>query len=96
MLKLACGGLSVDQPDPRGGAGSGVKTHERRKPRLVIKSHSFQEGFPQRELVDVKGVIQEMITLLRGEASRLLNFVHEELMEGLPKTRQYRVALQQV
>jgi PAS domain S-box-containing protein len=56
----------------------------------------FKKGVPQRELVDVKGVIQEMITLLRGEASRYSISIHEELMEGLPKIEADRVALQQV
>ncbi len=56
----------------------------------------FKKGVPQRELVDVKGVIQEMTTLLRGEASRYSISIHEELMEGLPKIEADRVALQQV
>jgi len=56
----------------------------------------FKKGVPQRELVDVKGVIQEMITLLRGEASRYSISIHAELMEDLPKIKADRVALQQV
>src|SRR5260370_17714271 len=56
----------------------------------------FKKGVPQRELVDVKGVIQEMTTLLRGEASRYSISIHEELMEGLPKIEADRLALQQV
>jgi PAS domain S-box-containing protein len=56
----------------------------------------FKKGVPQRELVDVKGVIQEMITLLRAEASRHSISIHAELMEGLPKIEADRVALQQV
>jgi len=56
----------------------------------------FKKGVPQRESVDVKGVIQEMITLLRGEASRYSISIHAELMEGLPKIEADRVALQQV
>jgi len=56
----------------------------------------FKKGVPQRELVDVKGVIQEMIALLRGEASRYSISIHAELMEGLPKIEADRVALQQV
>jgi PAS domain S-box-containing protein len=56
----------------------------------------FKKEVPQRELVDVKGIIQEMITLLRGEASRYSISTHEELMEGLPKIEADRVALQQV
>ena len=56
----------------------------------------FKKEVPQRELVDVKGVIQEMITLLRGEAGRYSISIHEELIEGLPKIEADRVALQQV
>jgi PAS domain S-box-containing protein len=56
----------------------------------------FKKGVPQRELVDVKEVIQEMITLLRGEAGRYSISIHAELMEGLPKIGADRVALQQV
>jgi PAS domain S-box-containing protein len=56
----------------------------------------FKKGVPQRELVDVKGVIQEMIALLRGEASRYSISIHAELLEGLPKIEADRVALQQV
>jgi PAS domain S-box-containing protein len=56
----------------------------------------FKKEVPLRELVDVKGVIQEMTTLLRGEASRYSISIHEELMEGLPKIEADRVALQQV
>jgi signal transduction histidine kinase len=56
----------------------------------------FKKGVPQRESVDVKGVIQEMIALLRGEAGRFSISIHAELMEGLPKIEADRVALQQV
>jgi PAS domain S-box-containing protein len=56
----------------------------------------FKKGVPQRESVDVKGVIQEMIALLRGEAGRYSISIHAELMEGLPKIEADRVALQQV
>jgi len=56
----------------------------------------FKKGVPQRELVDVKGIIQEMIALLRGEAGRYSISIQAELMEGLPKILADRVALQQV
>jgi signal transduction histidine kinase len=56
----------------------------------------FKKEVPLRELVDVKEVIQEMITLLRGEVSRYSISIHEELMGGLPKIEADRVALQQV
>ncbi len=56
----------------------------------------FKKDVPQRESVDVNGVIQEMIALLRSEASRYSISIHAELKEGLPKIMADRVALQQV
>jgi PAS domain S-box-containing protein len=56
----------------------------------------FKKDIPQRELVDVNGVIQEMITLLRSEASRYSISIHAELTERLPNIMADRVALQQV
>jgi PAS domain S-box-containing protein len=56
----------------------------------------FKKDIPQRELVDVNGVIQEMITLLRGEASRCSVSITAELTERLPNIMADRVALQQV
>jgi signal transduction histidine kinase len=56
----------------------------------------FKKDVPQRELIDINGVIQEMITLLRSEASRCLISIHAELTEGLPNIMADRVALQQV
>ena len=56
----------------------------------------FKKGTPQRELVDVNGVVQEMITLLRSEASRYSISIHSELTEGLPNIMADPVALQQV
>jgi PAS domain S-box-containing protein len=56
----------------------------------------FKKGAPQRELVDVNGVVQEMITLLRSEASRYSISIHAELTEGLPNIMADRVGIQQV
>ena len=56
----------------------------------------FKKDVPKRELVDVNGVIQEMIALLRSEASRRSISVHGDLAEGLPGIMADRVALQQV
>jgi signal transduction histidine kinase len=56
----------------------------------------FKKDVPQRELIDVNGVIQEMISLLRSEASRCSISIHAELTEGLPNIMADRVALQQV
>jgi PAS domain S-box-containing protein len=56
----------------------------------------FKKDVPRREAVDVNGVVQEMITLLRSEASRYSISIHAELTEGLPHIIADRVALQQV
>ena len=56
----------------------------------------FKKGSPQRELLDVNEVIQEMIGLLRSEASRYSISIHGELAGDLPKTMADRVQLQQV
>jgi signal transduction histidine kinase len=56
----------------------------------------FKKEAPQRESVDLNGVVQEMITLLRNEASRYSISIDAQLTEGLPKVMADRVALQQV
>jgi PAS domain S-box-containing protein len=56
----------------------------------------FKKEAPQRGLVDLNGVVQEMITLLRSEASRYSISIDAELAEGLPQVMADRVALQQV
>jgi PAS domain S-box-containing protein len=56
----------------------------------------FKKGVPQRELVDVNEIIQEMIVLLRSEASRCSISIRGELANDLPKTMADRVQLQQV
>src|SRR6266404_1323365 len=55
-----------------------------------------RKGSPQRELVDVKEVIQGLIVLLRGQITRYLISVRMELAEDLPQVRGDRVQLQQV
>ncbi len=56
----------------------------------------FKKDVPQRELVDVNGVIQEVIALLRSESNRYSVSIHSQLTEGLPDIMADRVALQQV
>jgi len=51
---------------------------------------------PQRELADVNGIIHEMLTLLKGEASEYSIAIRMELAAQLPKTMVDRVQLQQV
>src|SRR5271155_1849837 len=56
----------------------------------------FKKGAPQTSLVDVREVIQEMVVLLRGEASRHSVSIFTELSEDLPPVVADRVQLQQV
>jgi PAS domain S-box-containing protein len=56
----------------------------------------FKKDVPQRELVGLNGIIQEMIALLRNEASRYSISINAQLTEGLPDIMADRVALQQV
>jgi PAS domain S-box-containing protein len=56
----------------------------------------FQKGSLQLELVDVNEVIEEMIVLLRGEATRYSISVRTELASELPPVVGDRVQLQQV
>ncbi len=56
----------------------------------------FKKGTPQRELVDLNGVIREMIALLRSEATRYSISIRGELANDLPNIMADRVQLQQV
>jgi PAS domain S-box-containing protein len=56
----------------------------------------FKKGAPQRELVDVNELIQEMIALLRNEAARHSISIHSDLAADLPKVLADRIQLQQV
>jgi PAS domain S-box-containing protein len=56
----------------------------------------FQKGAPQQELVDVNEVIEEMIVLLHGEATRYSISLRTELAADLPQVMGDRVQLQQV
>jgi signal transduction histidine kinase len=56
----------------------------------------FKNEEPQREFVDINGVIQDMIALLRSEAARYSISIHSDLSDGLPKVMMERVGLQQV
>jgi len=56
----------------------------------------FKKGAPQTDLVDVSEVIQEMVVLLRSEASRHSVSILTELSEDLPRAMADRVQLQQV
>jgi C4-dicarboxylate-specific signal transduction histidine kinase len=56
----------------------------------------YKKSPPQRELVDVNGIIQEILTLLKCEADRYSVAMRTELTADLPKITVDRVQLQQV
>ena len=56
----------------------------------------FKKGLSQREAVDINEIIQEMIALLRSEASRYSISIKHELTRDLPRITGDRVQLQQV
>jgi C4-dicarboxylate-specific signal transduction histidine kinase len=56
----------------------------------------YRKSPPHRELVDVNGIIQEMLTLLKGEANRYSVAMRTELAAELPEIMVDRVQLQQV
>src|SRR5216683_2267587 len=56
----------------------------------------YKKSPPQHELVDVNGIIQEMLTLLKCEADRCSVAMRTELAADLPKIMVDRVQLQQV
>jgi PAS domain S-box-containing protein len=91
--------LGRDQPDvaeAREAASRIVKDVTRASDIISRIGLLFKKETPQRELLDVNEVIQEMIGLLRSEASRYSIEIHGELANDLPKTMADRVQLQQV
>src|SRR6202046_2618272 len=64
---------------------------------IIDRIRSFyKKSPPQRELVDVNGIIEEMLTLLKGEATRTSIAMCTDLSAELPKIMVDRVQLQQV
>jgi len=56
----------------------------------------YKKAPPQRELVDVNEIVDEMVVLLRGEANRYAISIHADLTANIPKIMADRVQLQQV
>ena len=68
-----------------------------RASEIINRIHLFfKKGTPEREPVDVNGVIREMIVLLRTEMARYSISVRTELAADLPEVMGDRVQLQQV
>jgi PAS domain S-box-containing protein len=64
---------------------------------IVDRNRSlYSRGRPQRELIDLNGIIREMVAILHGVANRHSISIHSELDPALPTTMADRVQLQQV
>jgi C4-dicarboxylate-specific signal transduction histidine kinase len=91
--------LGRDQPDlpeAREAAARIIKDVTRASD-IISRIHLlFKKGPPQRESLDVNELIQEMIALLRSEASRYSILIRDELASDLPNIMADRVQLQQV
>jgi PAS domain S-box-containing protein len=91
--------LSHDNPDldEMRVAATRMLRDAQRASAIVKRIRSrFEQGAPDRELVDINEVIQETVGLLRGEASRYKISVRTELAADLLQTIGDRVQLQQV
>jgi C4-dicarboxylate-specific signal transduction histidine kinase len=91
--------LGPDQPDVAGAREAAlriIKDATRASDIINRIRLLFKRGAPQRELLDVNEIIQEMIGLLHSEASRYSISIHGELADDLPKIMADRVQLQQV
>jgi len=91
--------LGRDQPDlveAREAASRIIKDATRAADIISRVRLLFEKGTPQQELVDVNEVIQEMIVLLRGEATANSISVRTDLAEDLPRVTGDRMQLQQV
>jgi PAS domain S-box-containing protein len=91
--------LARDQPDigeARESAARMVNAVTRASDIISRLRQLFKKGAPQTSLVDVSEVIQEMVVLLRSEASRHSVSILTELSEDLPRVMADRVQLQQV
>jgi PAS domain S-box-containing protein len=78
-------------------AAARIDKYGNRAAEIIDRIRSFyKKSPPQRELVDVNGIIQEMLTLLKGEADRYSVAMCTDLSAELPKIMVDRVQLQQV
>lgn len=91
--------LAREQPDigeARAAAARMVTAVTRAADIVSRLRQLFKKGAPQTNLVDVREVIQEMVVLLRSEATRHSVSILTELSEDLPRVVADRVQLQQV
>jgi PAS domain S-box-containing protein len=78
-------------------AAAKVDKYGNRAAEIIDRIRSlYKKSPPQRELIDVNGIIQELLTLLKGEAYRYSVAMRTDLSTELPKIMADRVQLQQV
>jgi PAS domain S-box-containing protein len=78
-------------------AAARIDKYGNRAAEIIDRIRSlYKKSPPQRELVDVNGIIREMLTLLKGEVDRYSVAMRSELAAALPKIMADRVQLQQV
>jgi PAS domain S-box-containing protein len=78
-------------------AATKIDKYGNRAAEIIDRIRSFyKKSPPQRELINVNGIVQEMLTLLKGEANRYSVAMHTELASELPTIMVDRVQLQQV
>ena len=78
-------------------AAARIDKYGNRAAEIIDRIRSFyKKSLPQRELVDVNGIIEEMLTLLKGEATRFSVATRTDLSAELPEIMVDRVQLQQV
>src|SRR5713101_3854156 len=93
------GWLAYEPPnlDRARAAATRIDKYGNRAAEIIDRIRSFyRKSPPLRELVDVNGIIQEMLTLLQGEANRNSVAMGTDLAAELPKIMVDRVQLQQV
>jgi PAS domain S-box-containing protein len=78
-------------------AATKIDKYGNRAAEIIDRIRSFyKKSPPRRELVDMNGIINEMLTLLNGEACRFSVAMRTELAAKLPEVMADRVQLQQV
>ena len=91
--------LAHDPPnlDRARAAAARIDKYGNRAAEIIDRIRSFyKKSSPQHELVDVNGVIEEILTLLKAETTRYPIVMRTELTAELPKIMADRVQLQQV
>jgi PAS domain S-box-containing protein len=74
-----------------------IDRYGKRAAEIIDRIRSFyRKSHSERELIDVNGIIHEMLALLQGEATRFSIEMHTELAPKLPKITADRIQLQQV